>query len=92
MNKRKFDETNSEGNNEKIISNTKLIEILQNRKNVFHDIVFDLNKSINYLECDIKKIDKILYDICEHNWEIDDLCYGPYDSLSKTCSVCKLNK
>ena len=59
------------------------------------ELKHSIYKEINILEEDIKRfknrlkqIEKILFGLCNHEWEYDDYC-GMYDKPDKVCRLCE---
>ena len=65
------------------------VKYLLLQKDKLNDIINKQENELKESKKELEKIENKLIKICNHKW-IENDYYGPYDKISKTCSICNL--
>jgi hypothetical protein len=94
-----MDEVNELNKNEDTLNNDKLenkntcspeLEKYKQKRIQKYQEISDYLKMVEKNRQDIKNLEDIIYEICDHKWEYDYSGCGPHDGPDKVCSNCNL--
>ena len=66
---------------------TSLEDLLKEKKTL-EEIQYNLSQKQKEINNKITNITKIIFNKCDHQWEVENVWVGPYDKPDLICKIC----